>query len=306
MTDGCWTEIAVSVPFDRADAAADVLRDLAPGGIAIQEPYVPLDPEEGVRLESWRPAVLTLYLPVDASFAERRRLLAERLSTLPEVLAVNERPLREQDWAQSWKEFFQVEHVGRRIVVRPTWRDYSPRPNEIVIDLDPGMAFGTGQHPTTRLCLRALEDLVQPGIDLLDLGCGSGILALAAARLGCRSVLALDVEPVAVEAARGNVRQNHLEQTIQVERGSLGNAWPLATPAIEFCDLLVANIHSAAIGALGAPIATALRPGARFIGSGIVDTRIDEALVGLAAGGLRIEEIQTEGDWRAIIARRPA
>ena len=287
-------------------ALTERLHDLAPGGVSIEEPYVPLGPEEGARLEHWRPTIVRLYLPVDDRLAARRQRLRSELAALPFQVALSERDVREEDWAQSWKEFFQVERVGKRIVIRPSWRSYKPKPGEVVLDLDPGMAFGTGQHPTTRLCLAALEELVRPGMDLLDVGCGSGILAVAAAKLGCTSVLALDIDPVAIIATRDNAQRNGVNARLRSERGSLGDAWPLAEPPIAMADLMVANISAGVIAGLAPELTAAMRPGGVFIGSGIIGDRTDEVLMALAAAGLSTEQIRADGDWRAVIARRPA
>ena len=128
--------------------------------------------------------------------------------------------LAETDWAEAWKAGYDVLRIGRRLVVRPSWRDYAPQPGDLVIDLDPGMAFGSGLHPTTRLCLEALEDTMRPGLTVLDVGTGSGILAIAAARLGASRVLALDTDPLAVQIARENVALNQVESIVRVEVGT--------------------------------------------------------------------------------------
>lgn len=234
-----------------------------------------------------------------------RRRLETALASLPFAVESRERRVREEDWAEGWKAFFDVERAGRRIVIRPSWRAYEPLPGEVVVDLDPGMAFGTGQHPTTRLCLAALEEFVRPGMDVLDLGCGSGILALAAVKLGCARVLALDVEPVAVDATRANAARNGVVQQISAALGSLGDAWPLAESPLSLADLVVANISAGMLADLAEPIAAALRPGGVFIGGGIIGERLDEVLVALAASGLSSGQIRSDGDWRAVIARRP-
>ena len=128
---------------------------------------------------------------------------------------------KESDWRESWKKHFGVQRIGRALVVKPSWTQYRLKGGEIVIEIDPGMAFGTGQHPTTAMCLRALEELVRPGMRVLDLGCGSGILAIAAAKLGAARVLALDIDPNAVRAARENAAANGVEPAIDVREGTL-------------------------------------------------------------------------------------
>lgn len=265
---------------------------------------MPLGPEEGARLEPWRPTVVRLYLPDNERLAEQRRRIDDALRALLFEVEVSERRVQEEDWAESWKEFFQVERVGRRLVIRPTWRDYQPKADEVVLDLDPGMAFGTGQHPTTRLCLRAVEELAAPGMRMLDLGCGSGILSLAAAKLGCASVVSLDIEPIAIETTRANARLNGVEATVQAAVGSLGDSWPLAAGQLNAFDTVVANISAGVLVSLAAELAAALRPGGTLVGSGVVAERADEVLLALAAAGLRIERLESEAGWRAAIARK--
>jgi ribosomal protein L11 methyltransferase len=214
-----------------------------------------------------------------------------------------ERKVAAEDWAESWKEFFQVEHVGRHLVVRPTWREYNAKPGETVIDLDPGMAFGTGQHPTTRLCLRAIDELAGPGVTMLDLGCGSGILSIAAAKLGCADVLALDIEQVAVDATRANARLNGVESVVHAELGSLDRERQEAVGGGASFDLVVANISASVLNRIAAELIDVLRTGGTFVGSGVVAERCDEVLLSLAAAGLHIERVESKAHWRAIVAR---
>jgi len=292
------------VAGENAAAVAELLTELAPGGFSVEEPYVPLGPDEGARLEPWRPTLLRVYLARDDDLGSRRQRLERGLAALPFRVQVHERPVQEEDWAESWKQFFQVERAGRHVVIRPSWREYEPKPGDVVIELDPGMAFGTGQHPTTRLCLAALEDFLRAGTNVLDLGCGSGILAVAAVKLGGGQVWALDTEQIAVEATRANAGRNGVAERIHCARGSLGDAWPHEQPAQALFDLIVANISAGVLVALAAPLAAALRPDGAFVGSGIIAERLDEVLVATAAAGLWVEEIRADGDWRAVIAGR--
>ncbi len=260
---------------------AEALRAVAPGGVSIEDPIVPLGPEEGVRLDRRRPSVVKAYLPLDDGLGERLDRLDAALETLGLRPALRTRTVREEDWADAWKEHFHVERFGERIVIRPSWRTYEPRSGDVVIDLDPGMAFGTGQHPTTRMCLELLEREVRPGMVVLDVGTGSGILAVAAVKLGAARVLALDIEPQAVQVARENAARNGAAGAIWVELGTLDHP---PNPA----DLAVANITASAVATLAPAFAAALRPGAPLIGSGIVGERLDEVRAALERVGFTV------------------
>jgi len=296
-----WLELSFSVPLETLDATIAALSEVVPGGCSIEEPIVPLGPEEGVRWEPWRPAIVRTYLPVDSALAARRDAVLAALASLSTAPA--QRYVRDEDWAHAWKEFFHVQRIGTRLVVRPTWRTYVPLPGDVVIDLDPGMAFGTGQHETTQMCLEALDERPPRGLRVLDLGCGSGILAIAAAKLGATSVVALDIDAVAVETARENAARNDVLDRLTIARGSLGADWPFATPPDRAFDLVLANIHARAIAELAPAIATALNsPGATLIGSGIVAERLDATRAALAEAGLTVCEVRARGDWRTLIA----
>jgi len=279
-----WLELSVEAAPDAEEAVADVLRRYVYGGVTI----------EGAAAS----VVVKGYLPSDGDLTRRRRALRRKLAALPLPSAVRSRWLNEEDWAHAWKEFFPVLRVSSRLVVCPTWRSYRPREGEAVIRLDPGMAFGTGQHPTTLMCLRALEELLRPGMDVLDLGTGSGILALAAARLGATSVLALDIDPQAAAVARENVRLNGLEAVVQVAEGGLDEALRAAF------DLAMANISAPVIVEMASALAAVLRPGGLLIVAGFSVESADRVSSGLARTGLMVERALADGDWRALIARR--
>jgi len=279
-----WLELSVEVAPDAEEAVADVLRRHVHGGVSIEAAETSV--------------VVKGYLPADGDVGRRRRALRRQLAPLVSPSALRTRWLSEEDWAHVWKEFFPVLRVTSRLVVCPTWRSYRPRRGEAVIRLDPGMAFGTGQHPTTLMCLRALEELLRPGMDVLDLGTGSGILALAAARLGATSVLALDIDPQAAVVARENVCLNGLEAVVRVEEGDLDEA-----PTSAF-DLAMANISAAVIVEVAAALAAVLRPGGVLIVAGFSAESADRVSSALTGTGLAVERALADGDWRAFIARR--
>lgn len=223
--------------------------------------------------------------------------------------------LAETDWAEAWKTHYDVLRVGRRLVVKPTWRDYVPQMDDLLIALDPGMAFGSGLHPTTRLCLEALEDHLQPGASVLDLGTGSGILAIAAARLGASRVLALDTDPLAVRVARENVALNRVESTVQVEVGTVEIPIPesasqqvsdsvnshLQSPT---WNLVAANILAETISRMAPALAASLVPCGTLIASGIIADQASGVIARLDENELSLIEQRADDDWVALIARK--
>ncbi len=301
-----WIELSAVLPGEHVEELCAALRAVTPGGCSIEDPIVPLGPEEGVRHEPWRPSTVRVYLPADSHLAERRALAHELMADLPFAVQLDERPVREEDWANGWKEFFQVERIGNRLVVQPTWREYLPGARDVVLHLDPGMAFGTGQHETTRMCLIAVEETVQPGMLVLDLGCGSGILAIAAARLGAKAVDALDVESVAVEATTANAVRNDVQHLIRVAEGSLGERWPFGTAPVAAYDVGLANIHAAAAIDLAPALHMAIRAGGLLVVSGIIAERLDDVLTALYVAGFISPEVRSDGAWRAVLAHKPA
>ena len=215
---------------------------------------------------------------------------------------VQTRVVHEEDWAEAWKQHFPVLRVGRRLVVRPTWREHVPLPGDVVVSLDPGMAFGTGLHPTTRLCLAGVEHWADGGrLDnacVLDVGCGSGILAIAAALLGAQSVVGIDTDPLAVEATRSNAALNGLAANIEARRGSL----PLPSP--EQFDLVLANLVASVLVNLAAELAAALRPGGRLLAGGVFRDRESDVQEAFEAAGLRVVGRGSETDWLTLEAQR--
>jgi ribosomal protein L11 methyltransferase len=211
------------------------------------------------------------------------------------------RLVHESDWAAAWKQHFPVLRVGRRIVVRPSWRRHRAEAHDVVVALDPGMAFGTGLHPTTRLCLAAVETLAESRrvVDarVLDVGCGSGILGIAAAKLGARHVLGVDTDPIAIEATAANARRNRLARRLGARLGSI----PTGEPPF---DLVLANLIASLLVSLAPRLRDELRVGGSLVASGIFVDREDDVRGALAAAGLRVDGRTAEGDWVALVATR--
>lgn len=287
-----WLEVSLEVDAETAEAVAEVLSRFAHKGVAI---------EAGPNGLAAGPVTVRAYLPADDRLADTRRRLEEALWHLSQIRSLPEPAYRwvaERDWAEAWKQHLRVLHIGRRIVVRPSWLPYEPDAEEVVILLDPGMAFGTGLHPTTQMCLIALEELVRPDARLLDLGTGSGILAIAAAKLGAGSVLALDTDPVAVDVAVENVRRNGVADRVRVLRGSLSQVDGRF-------DVVVVNILARVIvELLEAGLADRLEADGHLVLAGLIAEQEPEVADALCRSGLEQVDRRQMEDWVALVARR--
>jgi len=294
-----WLEISITAPREAADTIAEVMGRYGHGGVAIEEPIRP-DPEgEGYEIDPAAPVVVRAYLPENATGRRRLGRLSRALWHLRQVVDFPEpevRTLAEADWAHAWKEHFKPHRVGP-FVITPPWAALPAPADGLPVVIDPGLAFGTGLHPTTQLCLELAAELVRPGETVLDLGTGSGILAIAAARLGAGQVLALDIDPLAVKAARANVRRNRLSRQVKVVRGTLkGPTGPFG--------LILANLSAPVLTELAPAVAASLAPGGRLVASGLLVGRADD-LERLYAGlGLESLDRRTSGDWAALVLGR--
>lgn len=298
-----WFEIAVEVAGIDSETVADLLRQACSGGVAV-EPGHRLDPSiDAYVVDGDAPALVRGYLPANEDSARIRRSLQVALKLAPLQSPPKwrrVRRLRESSWRDAWKKHFGVQRIGRALVVRPSWVDYRLKGGETVIQIDPGMAFGTGQHPTTAMCLRLLEELVQPGQSVLDLGSGSGILGIAAAKLGAARVLALDTDPQAVKATTENAALNAVGGPLEAREGTLESAGG------EAFGTVVANISGLTLERLAPQLAESLEPGALLIASGFLEYAVDGLRGAFEEAGLRVKRVLEDGVWRAILARRPA
>ncbi|MDX9964914.1 50S ribosomal protein L11 methyltransferase [Desulfobacter postgatei] len=225
--------------------------------------------------------------------------ITERLAGLSDMdlqVDVLSESVDEKDWAHAWKAYFNVTRITGKIVVKPEWKDYTPAPGEVIINIDPGMAFGTGTHPTTSMCLALLEEHVQPGKTLLDVGCGSGILMIGAAKLGAGAMTGIDVDPVAVDITQQNLEKN----AIALDGVTLGAVTLDKTPEIRY-DLICANIIAQVIVSIMPDIATRLAPDGTAILSGIIEERVPDIYAALDAQNLRCVKKISQEEWVALV-----
>ncbi|MFH1980939.1 MAG: 50S ribosomal protein L11 methyltransferase [Pseudomonadota bacterium] len=304
-----WMEVRVRFDAPEPEAAAELIAEafgeIGVEGVIIDDPRLDTDADWGDdALPPPAHDAVRGYLAADVRFLERREQLVLLLKGLERRNGIrcrlSEKSVDEEDWAESWKEHFWPIKMGRRIVVKPTWRNYAPEAEDLVIELDPGMAFGTGSHATTMLCVQALEDLVTEGMRVLDVGTGSGILLAAAAKLGARTGLGIDLDPVAVTVARENLSRNDVPaDRFELREGDLAGA------VSGRYDLVVANILSAVVIRLLPQIPMVCAPGACLIFSGIVQKNQESVLAAMADHGLDILAVRALDDWVAVIGRGP-
>jgi ribosomal protein L11 methyltransferase len=304
---GAWLELAVEADIEAVEAVSEILGRVAAGGTSVEPAFTLEDEGLAARVDPNRSVTVRGYVPArDPGVAEAARSdVAAALGHLQTfgLGAIGElrtTVVHEGVWAEAWKGHFPVMRVGRRLVIRPTWRRHRRRPGDVVLALDPGMAFGTGLHPTTRLCLAALETTADEGrvegARVLDVGCGSGILAIAALRLGAATASGLDTDPIAIEATEANARRNGLSGRLAARQGSL----PSGEAPVE---LVLANLIAGVLVPLAARLRAELRPFGTLIASGIFIDREKEVRSAFEGAGLDIVDRIAEGDWVALTAR---
>lgn len=281
-----WVEVAVDAAAESQDAASNILIEEGCAGTAVTS---------GTRVLG--------YLPIDDRLEARLDAIRARVLRLPgfglplKSTDISVRFVQDDDWATAWKQFFKPVRIGR-IVVKPSWEEYAAAPGDVIIDLDPGMAFGTGYHPTTQLCLAALQEIVKGGESVLDVGTGSGILAIAAVKLGAERAVGMDIDSVAVEVAVENVKREGLEKRIEIVRADSPAAFNGEA------DIVIANIIAKTIIEMAGNLRAKLAPEGKLITSGIIAERADEVQNAFLEAGIRTLEVRRDGDWAALISER--
>jgi ribosomal protein L11 methyltransferase len=302
-----WLELTVQAHPEAVESVSELLRRYSSDGVVIEEPFELTDDGQDYRVLYGQPVKIHAYIPVDGKEEDACQQIEQGLWYLASigknfVGEMQKHVVDEEDWANAWKDYYHVTHIGRRLVIRPSWREYTPKEHEVVVTLDPGMAFGTGVHPTTRMCLEQVEQRVQAGMRVLDVGTGSGILALAAAKLGAQQVDAIDNSSVAVESAIANIAMNDLGDRIKVVLGVLDE---VEAERIAGCyNLVLANILAHVIGSIAPYLARALAPQGLVVVSGIIEARRHEAEGPLLESGLALVEEVKIDDWLALVYKK--
>ena len=309
-----WMEAVVHTTTMGADLVSDVLMNAGAVGTSIEDRYDVTSSkkedgmwdmiDEDVLRHMSEDVLVKAYFREDQSAQETLLLVQEKLREIGRMdlgfdlgsLAVEHTSVHEQDWAENWKKYYKPFRAGERLVIKPSWEPYEAQDGDLVLELDPGMAFGTGTHETTFMCMEQLERYVKPGCRAIDVGCGSGILALAAAKLGARDVLAIDLDELAVKVAAENTVKNGLSDVVRVKHGDL------LENSEEQADVIVANIIADVICFLCGPAKKHLLPGGVFICSGIIREREDDVQRALAQAGYTVCNRLAKGEWVCLAA----
>ena len=309
-----WCEISIQTSHEAVELIAEIFRDLGASGVVIEDPElvndyitsgkwdytdIPIAKETEVVVEK-------AYLPVNGELEGRIQTLQQEIkalesrgvNTAPAVLTTAE--LQDEDWSDTWKQYFHTEKPGERVVIKPTWEEYEPQGDEVVIELDPGAAFGTGTHATTSMCIRQLEKLVKPGMTVFDVGTGSGILSIISAKLGAKNIQAVDYDDSVLKIVEENLEQNNVQDIISVAQSDLmQNVHGKA-------ELVIANIIADIIIRLFDQLDEHLEQGGTLLTSGIIEDRIEDVLAAAEAHGYGVVERLENKGWACITFKRKA
>lgn len=306
-----WLGVSIKVNHQAVEAVADMLREAGASnnGVVIEDPILINDLRRQANWEACdipeqtNTAIVTVtaYYSEDAQLETKLAEIETGLKTIEQRIGKCQfgptlfQKINKEDWANEWKQYFHTTHIGKKLVIKPSWEAYAPKLGEKIIHIDPGMAFGTGTHATTAMCMEELEEIVKPDSLVFDVGTGSGILAIAAALLGAKTVKAVDNDGTAVEVAKENVAMNKLSQVIEVRQGDL------LTGTDGRANIIVANIIANVIIILLKDVPGKLLSGGLFLASGIIEDRVDDVKAAAEKAGMVIKKINKRGGWAAIL-----
>lgn len=308
-----WIEVQIKTTTEAVETVSNILYEAGVGGLVIEDPndILLLNNDE----ESWdyvdpklldqnfEGVIVKGYLEESEDLIDKIELIKQNVEKIPQynldkgLGEITTSEIYEQDWASTWKKFYKPKKIGKRVVIKPSWEEYNKADEELIIELDPGMAFGTGTHETTIMCIRQLEKFVHQHDVVFDVGCGTGILAIAAAKLGAISTIAIDLDTESVRVAKENIRKNGVANTVQVRHGSLFDV-------VEGkANVIVANIIAEVIKLIAKDITEFLEEDGVFIASGIILDKIDEVKKSLDLGGLKVIDEIIIGEWACVVSK---
>lgn len=309
-----WSEISIHTTNEAIEPISNILHEAGASGVVIEDPFdltkeredqfgeiYQLDPKdypvEGVIIKAYLPVNSFLGETVDGIKEAINGLILHNIDIGLNKVSISE--VNEEEWATAWKKYYHPVKISERFTIVPTWEEYTPvNSDELIIELDPGMAFGTGTHPTTVMCIQALERTVQRGDQIIDVGTGSGVLSIAAAMLGASEISAFDLDQVAVTTAKMNIKLNKVQNTVNVSQKNL-------LDGVEgMVDGIVANILAEVIVRFTDDAARIVKKGGYFIASGIIQQKKQDVKDALNKSGFEIQETLLMEDWVALIARR--
>lgn len=307
-----WTEVQIKTTTEAEEIVANIMYDLGVTGLAIEDPndiiafqqseedWDFIDPD--LIKQDYEGVIIKGYFPESEDLIDKIELIRENIErnshnefgkSLGEVTITE---VYEKDWAEAWKKYYKPTKIGEKIIIKPTWEEYKKTNEEIVIELDPGMAFGTGTHETTVMCIEALEKYVKKNDLVYDIGCGSGILSIVAAKLGGKKSIGIDLDELCVKVSNENIILNNVEDLVEIKQGNLLDV------VYDKADIIVSNIIAEVIVKMTGSLKDYLKPNGIFISSGIILDKVDMVKKALIKNGFKVLEIENMGEWACIIS----
>lgn len=314
--ENTWQELTIKTKSEAVEAITNILYDNGASGVIIDDPsdfnlqkaneydwdYID---EDFFNRNGDESVYIKTYISDEKNVNEFIDIVKTNINDLSEFGidigegSVSTSQVQEEDWANNWKQYYKPFRVGEKIVIKPEWEEYKSKEEDLVVEINPGMAFGTGDHETTYMCIASLEKYVDNSSVVYDIGCGSGILGIVAAKLGAKEVVGIDIDEVAVKVANENILKNDVESVMKAIKGNLADEIDRNKKA----DIIVANIMADIIVFLTKDVKSYLKDGGVFISSGIIHAKIDDVTVALKENGFNTIEVQKKGEWSCIIAR---